>query len=49
MNSLTGYVSKIELPREVEIRAVLPKTMVGKLSKKELLEEELSRPPNGAR
>src|SRR6185437_6312297 len=27
---LTGYVSKIELPREVEIRAVLPKTMVGK-------------------
>lgn len=46
---LTGYVSKIELPREVEIRAVLPKTMVGKLSKKELLDEELSRPPNGAR
>ncbi len=39
---LAGYVSKIELPRAVEIRASLPKTMVGKLSKKELVEEELA-------
>ena len=37
---LAGYVSKIELPREVVIRNSLPKTMVGKLSKKELVEEE---------
>ena len=40
---LAGYVSKIELPREVEIRASLPKTMIGKLSKKELVEEEAAR------
>jgi long-chain acyl-CoA synthetase len=40
---LTGYVSKIEMPREVEIRAELPKTMVGKLSKKELVAEETAR------
>ncbi len=37
---LTHYVSKIELPREVVIRDSLPKTMVGKLSKKELVAEE---------
>jgi len=40
---LADYVSKIELPREVEIRAELPKTMVGKLSKKELVAEEAAR------
>ena len=34
---LAGYVSKIELPREVELRNSLPKTMIGKLSKKELV------------
>ncbi len=37
---LVGYVSKIELPREVEIRSSLPKTMIGKLSKKELVAEQ---------
>ncbi len=37
---LAGYVSKIELPRQVELRDSLPKTMVGKLSKKELVAEE---------
>jgi long-chain acyl-CoA synthetase len=40
---LKGYVSKIELPREVEIRDELPKTMIGKLSKKELVAEELAK------
>ena len=40
---LAGYVSKIELPRSVEIRASLPKTMIGKLSKKELVAEEAAR------
>ena len=40
---LTDYVSKIEMPREVEIRAELPKTMVGKLSKKELVAEEAAK------
>jgi len=37
---LTEYVSKIEMPCSVEIRDSLPKTMIGKLSKKELLAEE---------
>jgi long-chain acyl-CoA synthetase len=37
---LAGYVSKIELPRDVVIRESLPKTMIGKLSKKELVAEE---------
>ncbi len=37
---MKDYVSKIELPREVEIRESLPKTMIGKLSKKELVAEE---------
>lgn len=36
---LARILNKIEMPREVEIRATLPKTMVGKLSKKELIEE----------
>ncbi len=36
---LAGWVSKIELPREIEIRDSLPKTMIGKLSKKELVAE----------
>ncbi len=40
---LRDKVSKIELPREVEIRETLPKTLIGKLSKKELVEEELQK------
>ena len=40
---LTDYVSKIEMPKCVEIRASLPKTMIGKLSKKELVAEEAAR------
>jgi long-chain acyl-CoA synthetase len=40
---LAGYVSKIEMPREIEIRSELPKTMVGKLSKKELVAEEAAK------
>ncbi len=37
---LRDYLSSIEMPREFEFRDELPKTMVGKLSKKELVEEE---------
>jgi long-chain acyl-CoA synthetase len=37
---LAGYLSKIEMPAQIEIRESLPKTMIGKLSKKELVEEE---------
>jgi long-chain acyl-CoA synthetase len=40
---LADFVSKIELPREVEIRATLPRTLIGKLSRKELVEEEQAR------
>lgn len=40
---LKGHLSAIELPREIEFRTQLPKTMVGKLSKKELVEEEAAK------
>jgi long-chain acyl-CoA synthetase len=40
---LRDKISKIELPREIEIRDSLPKTLIGKLSKKELVEEELAK------
>jgi long-chain acyl-CoA synthetase len=40
---LTDRISKIEMPREFEIRDSLPKTMIGKLSKKDLVEEEKKR------
>jgi long-chain acyl-CoA synthetase len=36
-------LSKLELPAEIEFRAELPKTMIGKLSKKELKQESQSR------
>lgn len=37
---LKAYVSRIEMPKAVEIRASLPKTAVGKVSRKELAAEE---------
>jgi long-chain acyl-CoA synthetase len=37
---LSDKVSRIEMPKEIEIRDELPKTMVGKLSRKELVAEE---------
>ncbi len=37
---LRDYLSPIELPRLIEFRDSLPKTLVGKLSKKELVAEE---------
>jgi long-chain acyl-CoA synthetase len=37
---LHSRLSKIEMPREIEIRDSLPKTLIGKLSKKELVAEE---------
>ncbi len=40
---LSGYVSRIELPKYIEFRDELPKTLIGKLSKKELVAEELAR------
>jgi long-chain acyl-CoA synthetase len=40
---LKEHLNKIECPKTVEIRASLPKTLVGKLSKKELVAEEEKR------
>lgn len=40
---LTDQLSRIEMPKAIEIRDSLPKTMVGKLSKKELVAEEKAR------
>ena len=40
---LTGHISPIERPRQIEFRTSLPKTLVGKLSKKELVAEELAK------
>jgi long-chain acyl-CoA synthetase len=37
---LATRINKIEMPAEFEFRDSLPKTMIGKLSKKELVEEE---------
>ncbi len=37
---LKNEISKIEMPKEIEFRDELPKTIVGKLSKKELIDEE---------
>ncbi len=43
MAHMRTHVSKIELPKAIEIRDTLPRTMVGKLSKKELVAEEASK------
>lgn len=40
---LHEHISKIEMPKHIEFRDELPKTMVGKLSKKELVEEETAK------
>ncbi len=43
MEFLKTRISKIEMPSSIEFRPSLPKTMVGKLSKKELVAEEAAR------
>ena len=40
---------KIERPKLIEIRTELPKTFVGKLSRKELVEEEAGKAGAAAR
>jgi long-chain acyl-CoA synthetase len=40
---LAPKLSRIEMPSEIEFRDQLPKTLIGKLSKKELKEEEAKR------
>lgn len=43
INFLKDKLSAIEIPKIVEFRQELPKTMIGKLSKKELVAEELQK------
>ncbi len=40
MTFLKDRLSKIEMPSQIEIRPSLPKTLIGKLSKKALADEE---------
>jgi long-chain acyl-CoA synthetase len=40
---LAEHLNRIEIPREVEIRDSLPRTMIGKLSKKELVAEAAAK------
>ena len=41
---LADNLSKIEIPRQIEFRTEpLPKTMIGKLSRKDIVEEELGK------
>ena len=44
---LQEHLNKIECPKTVEIRESLPKTLVGKLSKKELVAEEKAKTTQG--
>lgn len=45
---LEDKLSKIEMPSEIEFRLELPKTIIGKLSKKELVAEEVEKHPGSA-
>ncbi|WP_254605074.1 long-chain-fatty-acid--CoA ligase [Sphingomonas bacterium] len=40
---LRERINKLEMPRQIEIRDRLPKTLIGKLSKKELVAEEKAK------
>jgi long-chain acyl-CoA synthetase len=43
LDHLKERISKIEMPSVIEFRDALPKTIIGKLSKKELKAEEVAR------
>ncbi len=45
---LADRLSPVEMPKQVEFRTSLPKTMVGKLSKKELVAEERAKSMHGS-
>lgn len=47
MKHLDIKISKLELPADIEFRDTLPKTMIGKLSKKELKAEEAQKKRDG--
>ncbi len=40
---LADRLSPIEMPKEIEFRSSLPRTLIGKLSKKELVAEERAK------
>ena len=40
---LKDKLSAIEMPKQIEFRDELPKTLIGKLSKKELIAEEAAK------
>ncbi len=40
---LKDHISPIEMPKQIEVRDSLPRTLIGKLSKKELVEEERAK------
>ena len=40
---LKDHLSPIELPKHIEFRNSLPRTLIGKLSKKELVAEERAK------
>jgi long-chain acyl-CoA synthetase len=44
---LAERINKLELPKRIEIRDELPRTLIGKLSKKELVEEERAKATKG--
>ena len=49
---LLGYcrerLAKFKVPKQIEFRKELPKTLVGKVLRRVLLEEELKRPKDAA-
>ena len=47
MKHLEVKISKLEFPADIEFRDTLPKSMIGKLSKKELKAEETQKARNG--
>ncbi|MDE1907367.1 MAG: long-chain fatty acid--CoA ligase, partial [Rhodospirillales bacterium] len=42
-NFLATLLSPVERPKKIEFRETLPKTIIGKLSRKELVAEELAK------
>jgi long-chain acyl-CoA synthetase len=49
LKHLEPKISKIEMPSQIEFRDSLPKTMIGKLSKKELVAEEAQKTAKAAK
>lgn len=47
LDFLKDHLNRIEIPRAIEIRDSLPRTMIGKLSKKELVAEEAAKMTQG--